>query len=119
MPKTANAFHTNLTLMAKSSSIVTLEIHIWENWPNLHKALSKLLTYNNYQSTVPFLYSDCQLLLSASTFADCCHFLNITIEDVNVVPQSLCPTHTRYNTSNKYQNEHYQIQNCNQERLIL
>jgi hypothetical protein len=34
--------------------------------------------------------------LSASTFADCCHFLNVTIEDVNVVPQSLWhyDTHT-------------------------
>jgi hypothetical protein len=29
--------------------------------------------------------------LSASTFANCCHFLNITIEDANVVPQSLWP----------------------------
>jgi hypothetical protein len=29
---------------------------------------------------VPFLYSDHWLLLSVSTFADCCHFLNITIE---------------------------------------
>jgi hypothetical protein len=38
---------------------------------------------------VPFLYSDHRLLLSASTFADCCHFLNVTIEDANVVPQSL------------------------------
>jgi hypothetical protein len=27
---------------------------------------------------VPFLYSDHWLLLSASTFADCCHFLNVT-----------------------------------------
>jgi hypothetical protein len=38
---------------------------------------------------VPFSYSDHQLLLSASTFADCCHLLNVTIEDANVVPQSL------------------------------
>jgi hypothetical protein len=30
-------------------------------------------------------------LLSASTFADCCHFLNVTIEDTNVIPQSLWP----------------------------
>jgi hypothetical protein len=42
--------------------------------------------YNNYPSIVPFLYSDHRLLLSASTFADCCHFLNVTIEDANVVP---------------------------------
>jgi hypothetical protein len=56
---------------------------------NLHKVLSKLSLYNNYQSMVPFLYSDCQLLLSASTFNNCCHFLNGTIEDVNVVPWPL------------------------------
>jgi hypothetical protein len=40
--------------------------------------------------------------LSASTFADCCHFLNVTIEDANVVPQSLWPyeplTHSYFNT---------------------
>jgi hypothetical protein len=40
---------------------------------------------------VPFLYSDHWLLLSASTFANYCHFLNVTIEDANVVPQSLWP----------------------------
>jgi hypothetical protein len=40
---------------------------------------------------VPFLYSIHQLLLSASTLADCCHFLNITIEDAIVIPQSLWP----------------------------
>jgi hypothetical protein len=27
--------------------------------------------------------------VSTSTFANCCHFLNVTIEDTNVVPQSL------------------------------
>jgi hypothetical protein len=27
--------------------------------------------------------------LSTSTFANCCHFLNVTIEVANVVPQSL------------------------------
>jgi hypothetical protein len=64
-------------------------IHTWENWPSLLKVPSKLLMYNNYPSMVPFLYSDHRLLLSASTFADCCHFLNVTIEDANVVPQSL------------------------------
>jgi hypothetical protein len=89
MPKTANAFRTNFASMTKSSSVVTLEIIIWGNWPNLHKALSKLSMYNNYQTMVLFLSSDSQLLLSASTFANCCHFLNITIEDANVVPQSL------------------------------
>jgi hypothetical protein len=57
--------------------------------PSLLKVPSKLLTYNNSQSMVPFLYSDHRLLFIASTFADCCHFLNVTIEDANVVPQSL------------------------------
>jgi hypothetical protein len=47
------------------------------------------LTYNNSQSMVPFSYSDHRLLLSMSTFANCCHFLNVTIEDANVIPQSL------------------------------
>jgi hypothetical protein len=61
----------------------------WVNWPSLLKVPSKLLTYINSQSMVPFLYSDHGLLLSASTFANCCHFLNVTIEDANVVPQSL------------------------------
>jgi hypothetical protein len=51
----------------------------------------KLLMYNNYPSMVPFLYSNHRLLLSASTFANCCHFLNVTIEDAKVVPQSLWP----------------------------
>jgi hypothetical protein len=40
--------------------------------------------------------------LSASTFADCCHFLNVTIEDANVIPQSLWHYDTltlRYMTS--------------------
>jgi hypothetical protein len=68
---------------------VTLAIHIWVNWPTLLKVPSKLSMYNNSQSMVPFLYSDHQLLLSTSTFADCCHFLNATIEDANVIPQSL------------------------------
>jgi hypothetical protein len=68
---------------------VTLAIHIWVNWPSLLKVLSRLSTYNNSQSMVPFSYSDHRLLLSTSTFADCCHFLNITIEDANVIPQSL------------------------------
>jgi hypothetical protein len=27
--------------------------------------------------------------LSPSTFTNCCHFLNVTIEDRNVIPQSL------------------------------
>jgi hypothetical protein len=89
MPKTANAFRMNFTSMTKFSSIVTLEIHIWVNWSNPHKVLSKLLMYNNSQSMVPFSYSNHRLLLSTSTFANCCHFLNITIEDTNVVPQSL------------------------------
>jgi hypothetical protein len=51
---------------------------------------------------VPFLYSYHRLLLSTSTFADCCHFLNVTIEDANVVPQSLWHYDTlthRYMTS--------------------
>jgi hypothetical protein len=57
---------------------------------NLHKALSKSSTYNNSQSMVLFLYSTRRLLLSPSTFSDCCHFLNVTIEDANVLPhQSL------------------------------
>jgi hypothetical protein len=73
----------------KFSSVATLAIHTWENWPSLLKVPSKLFMYNNYTSMVPFLYSDHQLLLSASTFADCCHFSNVTIEDANVVPQSL------------------------------
>jgi hypothetical protein len=79
MPKTANAFHMNFASMTKSSSIVTLEIHIWENWPNLHTALSKLSMYNNYQSMVPFLSSDHRLLMSASTFANCCHFWTLQL----------------------------------------
>jgi hypothetical protein len=54
---------------------MTLAIHIWVNWQHLLKVLSRLLMYNNSQSMVPFLYSDHRLLLSASTFADCCHFL--------------------------------------------
>jgi hypothetical protein len=87
--KNRNAFRMNSTSTTKFSSIVTLAIHIWVNWPSLLKAPSKLLTYNNSQSMVPFLYSDHRLLLSASTFADCCHFLNVTIEDANVIPQSL------------------------------
>jgi hypothetical protein len=73
----------------KFSSVVTLAIHIWVNSPSLLEVLSRLSMYNDSQSMVPFLYSDHRLLLSASTFADCCHFLNVTIEDVNVVPQSL------------------------------
>jgi hypothetical protein len=51
---------------------------------------------------VPFLYNDHQLLLSTSTFADCCNFLNVTIEEANVVPQSLWhydPLTLRYMTS--------------------
>jgi hypothetical protein len=68
---------------------MTLAIHIWVSWPSLLKVLSRLSMYNNSQSMVPSSYSDHQLLLSASTFADCCHFLNVTIEDANVVPQSL------------------------------
>jgi hypothetical protein len=68
---------------------MTLAIHIWVNRPNLLKVLSRLLMSNNSQSMPPFLYSDHRLLLSASTFADCCPFLNVTIEDANVVPQSL------------------------------
>jgi hypothetical protein len=47
------------------------------------------LMYNKSQSMVPFSCSDHQLLLSVSTFANCWHFLNITIEDTNVVPLSL------------------------------
>jgi hypothetical protein len=88
-PKTANAFCTNFASMIKSSSIVTLETHIWKKLPNVHKALSKSLTYNNYQSMVLFLSSNHRLLLSTSTFTNCCHFLNVTIEDTNVVPWSL------------------------------
>jgi hypothetical protein len=51
---------------------------------------------------VPFSSSAHRLLLSASTFADCCPFLNVTIEDANVVPQSLWHYDTltlRYMTS--------------------
>jgi hypothetical protein len=88
-PKTANAFHMNSASTTKFKSIMTLAIHIWANWPCLHKVLTTLSINNNSQSMVLFSYSDHQLLLSASTFADCCHFLNITIEDTNVVPQSL------------------------------
>jgi hypothetical protein len=72
-----------------NDKVLTLEIHIWVNWPSLLKVPSKLLTYNNSQSMIPFLYSDHQLLLGTSTFANCCHFLNLTIEDMNVIPQSL------------------------------
>jgi hypothetical protein len=68
------------------------------------RSLQKLLTYKNSQSMVQFLYSDHRLLLSASTFANICHFLNVTIEDANVVPQSLWHYDTlslRYMTSQK------------------
>jgi hypothetical protein len=61
------------------------------NLLNFHKVLTRLLTCNNSQSMVPFSYSDHQLLLSVSTFTDCSHFLNITFEDANVVPQALWP----------------------------
>jgi hypothetical protein len=58
--------------------------------------------------------------LSPSTFSDCCHFLNVTIEDANVLPhQSLWPAHTQYMTSNKYQNDPWLNSNCSQARLIL
>jgi hypothetical protein len=53
---------------------------------------------------VPFSSSAHRLLLSASTFTDCCNFLNVTIEDANVVPQSLWYYDTltlRYMTSQR------------------
>jgi hypothetical protein len=59
---------------------------------------------------VPFLYSNHQLLLSASTFAYYCHFLNVTIEDANVVPQSLWhyyPLTLRYMRSNIISKAHW------------
>jgi hypothetical protein len=77
--KNCNAFHMNSASTTKFSSIVTLAIHIWVNWPSLLKVPSKLLTYNNSQSMVPFLYSDHRLLFSASTFDDCCHFLMLQL----------------------------------------
>jgi hypothetical protein len=57
---------------------------------------------NLWLHTWPFSHSNHRLLLSASTFADCCRFLNVTIEDANVVPQSLWrydPLTLRYMTS--------------------
>jgi hypothetical protein len=48
----------NSTSTTKFSSAMTLAIHIWVNWPSLLKVPSKLLTYSNSQSMVPFLYSD-------------------------------------------------------------
>ena len=97
--KTANVFRTNFAYTTRFSSVVTLEIHIWVNSPSLHKVLMRLLMYNNSQSMVPFSSSDHRLLLSASTFADCSHFSNVTIEDANVVPQSHDPLTPRYMTS--------------------
>jgi hypothetical protein len=46
------------------------------------------------------LFDFCQIFqffekkLPRGPFTDCCHFLNITIEDANVVPQSLWPLHS-------------------------
>jgi hypothetical protein len=89
MLKTANTFHMNFASTTKFSSIMTLENHIWVHSLSLHKVLTILLMHNNSQSMVVFSCSDHQLLLSTSTFADCCHFLNVTIEDTNVIPKSL------------------------------
>jgi hypothetical protein len=96
-PKTANAFCMNSTSMTKVSSIVTLDIHIWVNWKSPHKVLSKLLTYNNSLSMVPFSYSNHWLLLRASTFADCCHsFVHYSWghECCTSVIMTSWPTHT-------------------------
>jgi hypothetical protein len=95
MPKTANAFCMNSASTTKFSSVMTFAIHIWVNLLSLHKVLTRLLMYNNSQSMVPFSYSDHQLLLSMSTFANYCHFLNVTIEDTNVIPviMTLWPIH--------------------------
>jgi hypothetical protein len=44
------------------------------------EVLSNLLTYINSLSMVPFSYSDHQLLLSTSTFANCCcHFFMLQL----------------------------------------
>jgi hypothetical protein len=47
---------------------------------------------------VPFLYSDHRLLLSASTFADCCHFLNVAIEDTMYLSLYDIMTHSLFDT---------------------